>query len=48
VGWRLAAAGCWLYDVRERGAGVVETDGRTFTLGRFDGDFTPAVGLSGG
>ncbi len=48
VGWRLAAAGCWLYDVRERGAGVVETDGRTFTLGRFDGDFTPAVGLAGG
>jgi len=47
VGWRLAAAGCWLYDVRERGAGVVETDGRTFTLGRFDGDFTPAVGLTG-
>jgi hypothetical protein len=27
---------------------VVETDGRTFTLGRFDGDFTPAVGLTGG
>lgn len=45
VSRRLAAAGCWLYDVRERGACVVETDGRTFTLGRYDGDFTPAVGL---
>ncbi|OGD79493.1 MAG: hypothetical protein A2Y64_09240 [Candidatus Coatesbacteria bacterium RBG_13_66_14] len=48
VRWRLAAAGCWLYDVRERGACVVETDGRTFTLGRFDGTFAPAVGLVGG
>ena len=47
VEWRLAAAGCWLYDVRERGAAVVETDGRTFTLGRFDGGFAPAVGLAG-
>ncbi|MCX7020676.1 MAG: ComEC/Rec2 family competence protein [bacterium] len=47
VSRRLAAAGCWLYDVGERGACVVETDGRTFTLGRFDGSFAPAVALAG-
>lgn len=47
VSRRLAEAGCWLYDVGERGACVVETDGRTFTLGRYDGSFAPAVALAG-
>jgi competence protein ComEC len=44
---RLAESGCWLYDVGERGACVVETDGRVFSLGRFDGSFAPAVALAG-
>lgn len=47
VRWRLAGSGCWLYDVRERGACVLETDGRTFRLGRYDGSFSPAVALAG-
>ncbi|HDR06802.1 MAG TPA: ComEC/Rec2 family competence protein, partial [Candidatus Coatesbacteria bacterium] len=48
VRWRLSAAGCWLYDVRERGACVVQTDGRSFTLGRYDDALAPAVALAGG
>lgn len=47
VRWRLADSGCWLYDVGSRGACVLETDGRTFRLGRFDGSFSPAVALAG-
>lgn len=43
VRWRLAEHGCWLYNVGELGAAVLQTDGRRFSLGRFDGAFAPAV-----
>ena len=46
VRWRLSDAGCWLYDVKQRGACVIETDGRTFSLGRYDGSFSPVVALA--
>jgi len=42
---RLIEQGCWLYNVGQWGAAIVETDGSSFSLGHHEGGFSPAVAI---